>query len=233
MKDIRILVVDDAEEILNLLIKYLEREGYKVDSALDGQEGLQLFRRNKYHLIILDVMMPKIDGIELCKRMRNETNAPIVMLTAKDDEIDKVLGLRIGADDYITKPFSMTEFIARINAHLRRYLVLSSGLNNQDDSTLAFGNLKIDLKSYTVYRGSKEIKLTAKEFELLRFFVNNPNQVFTKAQIFKNVWDDTYIEDDNTVMVYIRRLRKKIEQNPNKPKFIQTVWGIGYKFIGE
>lgn len=233
MKDIKILVVDDEVEILNLLIKYLEREGYNVDSASDGQEGLQLFRKNKYDLIILDVMMPKIDGIELCKRLRNETNAPIVMLTAKDDEIDKVLGLRIGADDYITKPFSMTEFVARINAHLRRYLVLSGGLNSQNKSTLVFGELKIDLKSYSVYRGKKEIQLTAKEFELLKFFANNPNQVFTKAQIFKNVWDDTYIEDDNTVMVYIRRLRKKIEENPDKPRFVQTVWGIGYKFIGE
>lgn len=233
MKDIRILVVDDEVEILNLLIKYLEREGYNVDSASDGQEGLLLFRKNKYDLIILDVMMPKIDGIELCKRLRNETNAPIVMLTAKDDEIDKVLGLRIGADDYITKPFSMTEFVARINAHLRRYLVLSGGLNSQNKSTLVFGALKIDLKSYAVYRGKKEIQLTAKEFELLKFFANNPNQVFTKAQIFKNVWDDTFIEDDNTVMVYIRRLRKKIEENPDKPRFVQTVWGIGYKFVGE
>ncbi|MCT4563934.1 MAG: response regulator transcription factor [Maledivibacter sp.] len=233
MDDIKILVVDDEAEILNLLIKYLEREGYNVDAASDGQEGLMLFRKNKYHLIILDVMMPKIDGIELCKRLRNETNVPIVMLTAKDDEIDKVLGLRIGADDYITKPFSMTEFVARINAHLRRYLVLSAGVNSHNKSTLVFGDLKINLKSYAVYRGKKEIQLTAKEFELLKFFANNPNQVFTKAQIFKNVWDDTFIEDDNTVMVYIRRLRKKIEENPEKPSFVQTVWGIGYKFIGE
>lgn len=233
MKDIRILVVDDEVEILNLLMKYLEREGYNVDIASDGEEGLKLFRINEYDTIILDVMMPKIDGIELCKILRNETNVPIVMLTAKDDEIDKILGLRIGADDYITKPFSMNEFVARINAHLRRHLVLSSGINSHSDSTLNFGDLKIDLKSYTVYRGTKEIQLTAKEFELLKFFANHPNQVFTKAQIFKNVWDDTFIEDDNTVMVYIRRLRKKIEENPQKPRFVQTVWGIGYKFIGE
>ncbi|SKC39962.1 response regulator transcription factor [Maledivibacter halophilus] len=233
MKDIRILVVDDETEILNLLMKYLEREGYNVDIASDGEEGLNLFRINNYDIIILDVMMPKIDGIELCKILRNETNIPIVMLTAKDDEIDKVLGLRIGADDYITKPFSMNEFVARVNALLRRYLVLSNKAVFNNDSTLSFGELKIDLKSYTVYRGKKEIQLTAKEFELLRFFANHPNQVFTKAQIFKNVWDDTFIEDDNTVMVYIRRLRKKIEKNPQKPRLVQTVWGIGYKFIGE
>ncbi len=233
MKEVNVLIVDDEIEILNLLRMYLEREGYNVDSASDGQEGLQLFSRKRYDLIILDVMMPKVDGIEVCKRLRNKTNAPIVMLTAKGDEIDKVLGLRIGADDYITKPFSMNEFVARINAHLRRYFVLSGGIWSPENSVIAFRNLEIDLKSYVVHRGDAEIQLTAKEFELLKFFANNPNQVFTKAQIFKNVWDDTYIEDDNTVMVYIRRLRKKIEENPDKPKFIQTVWGIGYKFVGE
>lgn len=233
MKDVNILVVDDELEILNLLGKYLEREGYKVDTASDGEEALSVFRRRKYDLIILDVMMPKIDGIEVCKRLRNRTNVPIIMLTAKDDEIDKVLGLRIGADDYITKPFSMKEFVARINAHLRRYFTLSSGLAFQNDSVIVFNDLRIDLKGYSVHRGTKELQLTAKEFELLKFLANNPHQVFTKAQIFKNVWNDTYIEDDNTVMVYIRRLRKKIEVNPEKPKFIQTVWGIGYKFVGE
>ncbi|WP_432663512.1 response regulator transcription factor [Wukongibacter baidiensis] len=233
MKEVNILVVDDQEEILNLLGKYLEREGYNVDKASDGAEGLICFKKKKYDLIILDVMMPKVDGIEVCKKLRTETNAPIIMLTAKGDEIDKVLGLRIGADDYITKPFSMNEFVARINAHLRRYFVLNSGVSKKNDSIISFKDLKIDLKSYAVHRGTKEIQLTAKEFELLKFFANNPNQVFTKAQIFKNVWDDTYIEDDNTVMVYIRRLRKKIEENPEKPRFIQTVWGIGYKFVGE
>lgn len=233
MKEVNILVVDDQEEILNLLGKYLEREGYNVDKASDGEEGLISFKKKKYDLIILDVMMPKVDGIEVCKRLRNETNAPIIMLTAKDDEIDKVLGLRIGADDYITKPFSMNEFVARINAHLRRYFVLNSGMAQKNEDLISFKDLEIDLKSYAVHRGAKEIQLTAKEFELLKFFANNPNQVFTKAQIFKNVWDDTYIEDDNTVMVYIRRLRKKIEENPEKPRFIQTVWGIGYKFVGE
>jgi len=233
MKDVNVLIVDDEIEILKLLRKYLEREGYRVDTASDGEEALFVFRRKKYDLIILDVMMPKVDGIEVCKKLRNKTNAPIIMLTAKDDEIDKVLGLRIGADDYITKPFSMNEFVARINAHLRRYFTLSGGLAFQNDSVMSFNDLKIDLKGYAVHRGTKEIQLTAKEFELLKFFVNNPNQVFTKAQIFKNVWNDTYIEDDNTVMVYIRRLRKKIEINPEKPKFIQTVWGIGYKFVGE
>lgn len=233
MEDIRILIADDEVEILNLLKKYFEKEGYLVDIASDGLNAIELFNRKTYHLIILDIMMPKIDGIEVCRRLRNKTNAPIIMLTARDDEIDKVLGLRIGADDYMTKPFGMNELMARVNAHLRRYLVLNGGSNVANNNKIKFKNLEIDLKSYIVYRDKEILHLTAKEFELLKFFAANPNQVFTKAQIFKNVWGDEYIEDDNTVMVHIRRLRKKIEVNSERPQFIQTVWGIGYKFIGE
>ncbi len=233
MEDIKILIADDEPEILKLLQRYIEKEGYSVDTASDGLEAISLFNQNEYHLVILDIMMPQIDGIEVCRRLRNDTNVPIIMLTAKDDEIDKVLGLRIGADDYMTKPFGMNELMARVNAHLRRYLVLSGGSNLTNKNILEFNNLKIDLKSYMVYRGKELLNLTAKEFELLKFFASHPNQVFTKAQIFKYVWGDEYIEDDNTVMVHIRRLRKKIEVNPEKPQFIQTVWGIGYKFVEE
>jgi DNA-binding response OmpR family regulator len=233
MDDIKILIADDEPEILKLLQRYIEKEGYSVDTASDGLEAISLFNQNEYHLVILDIMMPQIDGIEVCRRLRNDTNVPIIMLTAKDDETDKVLGLRIGADDYMTKPFGMNELMARVNAHLRRYLVLSGGSNLTNKNILEFNNLKIDLKSYMVYRGKELLNLTAKEFELLKFFASHPKQVFTKAQIFKYVWGDEYIEDDNTVMVHIRRLRKKIEVNPEKPQFIQTVWGIGYKFVGE
>ncbi|MDK2918765.1 MAG: hypothetical protein PWQ37_1498 [Candidatus Petromonas sp.] len=233
MEDIKILIADDEPEILKLLQRYIEKEGYSVDTASDGLEAISLFNQNEYHLVILDIMMPQIDGIEVCRRLRNDTNVPIIMLTAKDDETDKVLGLRIGADDYMTKPFGMNELMARVNAHLRRYLVLSGGSNLTNKNILEFNNLKIDLKSYMVYRGKELLNLTAKEFELLKFFASHPNQVFTKAQIFKYVWGDEYIEDDNTVMVHIRRLRKKIEVNPEKPQFIQTVWGIGYKFVEE
>jgi len=233
MEDIKILIADDEPEILKLLQRYIEKEGYSVDTASDGLEAISLFNQNEYHLVILDIMMPQIDGIEVCRRLRNDTNVPIIMLTAKDDETDKVLGLRIGADDYMTKPFGMNELMARVNAHLRRYLVLSGGSNLTNKNILEFNNLKIDLKSYMVYRGKELLNLTAKEFELLKFFASHPKQVFTKAQIFKYVWGDEYIEDDNTVMVHIRRLRKKIEVNPEKPQFIQTVWGIGYKFVGE
>ncbi|MEJ8767438.1 response regulator transcription factor [Oceanobacillus sp. HCA-5259] len=233
MEDVRVLVADDEKEIRNLLKKYLERELYKVDVAVNGEEALNLFAQNKYNLIILDIMMPKIDGVEVCRKLRDQTNVPILMLTAKDTEVDKILGLTIGADDYITKPFSMNEFIARIKAHMRRYLILGSEQNHEDKSIIKLKGLTINLKTYTVTKDEKEISLTAKELKLLKFFVSHPEQVFTKAQLFRNAWGDHYIEDDNTVMVHIRKLRKKIEDDPSNPKYIQTVWGIGYKFTGE
>ncbi|EMJ6445411.1 response regulator transcription factor [Bacillus cereus] len=233
MKDIRILIADDDKEIRNLLKIYLERELYMVDTAINGEEALYLFNQNKYNLVILDLMMPKIDGIEVCKKLRDKTNVPILMLTAKDHEVDKILGLSIGADDYITKPFSIHEVIARVKALMRRFLVLGSNNTTQEKTTLSFKGLTINLNTYTVHTNKEEISLTGKELELLKFFTSNPGQVFTKTQLFRNVWDDNYIEDDNTVMVHIRKLRKKIEIDPSNPKFIQTIWGIGYKFVGE
>ncbi|ANC17507.1 response regulator transcription factor [Bacillus cereus] len=233
MKDIRILIADDDKEIRNLLKIYLERELYTVDTAINGEEALHLFNQNNYNLVILDLMMPKIDGIEVCKKLRDKTNVPILMLTAKDHEVDKILGLSIGADDYITKPFSIHEVIARVKALMRRFLVLGSNNTAQEKTTLSFKGLTINLNTYTVHTNKEEISLTGKELELLKFFTSNPGQVFTKTQLFRNVWDDNYIEDDNTVMVHIRKLRKKIEIDPSNPKFIQTVWGIGYKFVGE
>lgn len=233
MKDIRILIADDDKEIRNLLKIYLERELYMVDTAINGDEALQLFNQNNYNLVILDLMMPKVDGIEVCRKLRDKKNVPILMLTAKDHEVDKILGLSIGADDYITKPFSIHEVIARVKALMRRFLVLGSDTNIQEKTTLTFNGLLIHLNTYTVHTNKEEINLTGKELELLKFFTSNPGQVFTKTQLFRNVWDNNYIEDDNTVMVHIRKLRKKIEVDPSNPKFIQTVWGIGYKFVGE
>ncbi|HFR4183039.1 response regulator transcription factor [Bacillus cereus] len=233
MKNIRILIADDDKEIRNLLKIYLERELYMVDTAINGEEALHLFNQNNYNLVILDLMMPKIDGIEVCKKLRDKTNVPILMLTAKDHEVDKILGLSIGADDYITKPFSIHEVIARVKALMRRFLVLGSNNTAQEKTTLSFKGLTINLNTYTVHTNKEEISLTGKELELLKFFTSNPGQVFTKTQLFRNVWDDNYIEDDNTVMVHIRKLRKKIEIDPSNPKFIQTIWGIGYKFVGE
>lgn len=233
MEDIRVLIADDEKEIRDLLKKYLERELYTVDIAINGEEALRLFEQNKYNLIILDLMMPKVDGIEVCRRLRDKTNIPILMLTAKDHEVDKILGLSIGADDYITKPFSIHEVVARVKALMRRFLVLGSNVSIQEKTILTFKGLTIDVKKYTVSVDGQDIPLTGKELELLKFFASNPEQVFTKTQLFRNVWDSNYIEDDNTVMVHIRKLRKKIEVDPSNPKFIQTIWGIGYKFVGE
>jgi DNA-binding response OmpR family regulator len=233
MSIIRVLIADDEKEIRDLLKTYLKREMYEIDVAVNGEEVLSLFEINKYNLLILDVMMPKVDGIEVCRRLRNKSNVPILMLTAKDDEIDKILGLTIGADDYITKPFSINEVVARVKSLLRRFLVLGSEGATQNGTYLTFKDLTIDLKKYTVNVAGNEVDLTGKELELLRLFATHPEQVFTKTQIFRQVWDSTYLEDDNTVMVHIRKLRKKIEVDPSNPKFIQTVWGIGYKFVGE
>ncbi|MBU7318369.1 response regulator transcription factor [Paenibacillus oleatilyticus] len=231
--DIRILIADDDREIRELVKTYLERETYRIDTAADGEEALRLFESHRYNLILLDLMMPKVDGIEVCRRLRMKTNVPILMLTAKDQEIDKVLGLSIGADDYITKPFSVHELVARIKAHLRRFLVLGSESGSPQETVLSFKNLSIHLQKYTVTRAGEEITLTGKEFELLKFMASHPEQVFTKTQLFRQVWDSDYLEDDNTVMVHIRKLRMKIEEDPSDPKWIQTVWGIGYKFAGD
>jgi DNA-binding response OmpR family regulator len=233
MGEIRVLIAEDDKEIRDLLKKYLERELYKVEIAVDGEDALSLFDQHKYSLIILDLMMPKMDGIEVCRRLRNKTNIPILMLTAKDQEVDKVLGLGIGADDYITKPFHINEVIARVKAHIRRFLILGSSDQLSEDNLIQFKDLTIDLKKYTLNKAGKEIPLTAKEFQLLTFLASHPEQVFTKTQLFRNVWSGNYIEDDNTVMVHIRKLRKKIETDPSNPQYVQTVWGIGYKFVGE
>ncbi|MCG7408602.1 response regulator transcription factor [Paenibacillus sp. ACRRX] len=234
MKDIRILVADDEKEIRDLIHKYLQRELYTVDTAADGEEALRLFEQHRYNLVILDLMMPRVDGIEVCRRLRQSTNVPILMLTAKDQEVDKIVGLGVGADDYVTKPFSIHELVARIKAHLRRFFVLGSERGNQEEPLfLRYEGLTIDLKKYAVTKAGTEVSLTAKEFELLKFLAAHPEQVFTKTQIFRHVWDSDYVEDDNTVMVHIRKLRMKIEEDPSDPKWVQTVWGIGYKFVGE
>lgn len=233
VKEIRVLIADDEKVIRDLLKKYIERELYLADVAKDGQEALALFEQNTYHLVILDLMMPKMDGIEVCRKLREKTNVPILMLTAKDHEADKIVGLSIGADDYITKPFSVNEVVARIKALMRRFFILGSGSGTEEKPLLKYKGLSIDVKRYIVCVAGEEISLTAKELELLKFMASNPEQVFTKAQLFRNVWGNHYLEDDNTVMVHIRKLRKKIEKDPSNPQFIQTVWGIGYKFAGE
>ncbi|PYI52490.1 response regulator transcription factor [Paenibacillus flagellatus] len=233
MQPIQVLIADDDKEIRDLVKAYLEKEQYKADTAADGEEALRLFDTKTYHLVLLDLMMPKIDGIEVCRALRAKSNVPIVMLTAKDTEIDKVVGLSVGADDYMTKPFGIHELVARIKAHTRRYFLLGGDGGAQQETALRFKGISIDPKTHTVTKAGEPVHLTAKEFELLHFLASHPNQVFTKTQIFRQVWDSDYIEDDNTVMVHIRKLRLKIETDPSDPKRIQTVWGIGYRFAGE
>lgn len=229
------MVADDEKEIRDLLKMYLQRETYLVDAAADGEEALRLFGCGTYHLVLLDLMMPKVDGIEVCRAIRTKSNVPILMLTAKDQELDKVLGLAVGADDYVTKPFGIHELVARIKALTRRYMVLGSdsAAVRQEQQLIRVNGLEIDRTKCIVKKNGQGIALTAKEYELLVFLASHPEQVFTKTQLFRQVWNSDYLEDDNTVMVHIRRLRTKIEDNPSEPRLILTVWGLGYRFAGE
>ncbi|TCT17535.1 DNA-binding response OmpR family regulator [Melghiribacillus thermohalophilus] len=231
MKEHTILIVEDEKEIGELVKDYLERAGYQVVLAFDGKEGLHLFYEKKPTLVVLDIMLPEIDGIEVCRMIRTASSIPIIMMTAKKSETDKIIGLGIGADDYVTKPFSPGELVARIKAQLRRYIHFSAPAENQNQ-TLKFGQLEIDLKGYNVYVHGKPIHLSAKEFQLLHFLATHPGQVFSKEQLFNQIWGFDSYGDLNTVTVYIRKIREKIEPDPSNPTFIKTVWGIGYKFEG-
>lgn len=224
----RILIIDDDLELCALIQKYLELEQYEVVQRHDGESGLNDALSNSYELVILDVMIPQRNGFEVLGKFRRQSNVPVLMLTAKDSELDKVSGLRMGADDYLTKPFSMNEFMARVQSLIRRYTEFSNPL--QDTKPLIFEGLSISKESREVLRNDDSIELTAKEFDLLYFLASNAGQVFTKKQIYNQVWEDAYAYDDNNIMVHIRRLRKKIEPDAEQPSYIQTVWGVGYKF---
>lgn len=228
----KILIIDDDIDLCKLLKKNLETEGYRVNVCHDGETGILVAGKNSYHLIVLDIMLPKKSGFDVLYDIRKTNLVPILMLTAKDSEADKVSGLRMGADDYLTKPFSNNEFSARVASLLRRYTVFN--LNNEHfEPTIDIGNLHIDSTMHEVRLNGITIDLTAKEFDLLHFFAQNKGKVFTKKQIYRAVWDDEYAFDDNNIMVHIRRLRKKIEPNPENPTYILTVWGVGYKFGGD
>jgi DNA-binding response OmpR family regulator len=228
----RILVIDDDRDLCVLLKENLEAENYHVSISHDGESGLLEAMSGKYHLIVLDNMLPKQSGFDVLTSIRKNSHVPILMLTAKDSEIDKVSGLRMGADDYITKPFSNDELLARVASILRRYTVFTSN-EEQKAQNLDIGNLHIDPSKHEVYLNDTAISLTAKEFDLLCFFAKNKGKIFTKKQIYRAVWEDEYAFDDNNIMVHIRRLRKKIEPNPENPIYILTVWGVGYKFGGD
>jgi DNA-binding response OmpR family regulator len=219
-----ILVVDDDRDITNLIGKYLTVEGYDVSVACDGEKGLEIFNDERFDLVILDIMMSPINGFEFLQKIREMNKDVIVFfLTAKDAEIDRVYGFRLGADDYIVKPFFINELVERVNSRFRR--------NKKDKmDSFVFDDITIDFSSCKVLRNNEEIFLRAKEYELLKFFINNRGKVFSKSQIFEMVWNQDYFGDDNTVMVHIRRLREKIEPNPNDPIYIKTIWGLGYRF---
>lgn len=225
----RILIVEDEIEIAELERDYLELNGYQVDIVKNGTEGLNKAREILYSLIILDVMLPDMDGYEICKKIREFSDLPIIMVTAKNEDIDMIRGLGKGADDYIEKPFNPNELIARVKAHISRYERLVSRTTSEHEEIKTL-DLNIKPVSRKVYVKSDEKILTAKEFDLLVLLASNPNQVFTKEQLLERVWGYDFFGDITTVTVHIRRLREKIEENPSQPIYIETVWGVGYRF---
>lgn len=225
----RILVVDDEKLIVKGIKFSLEQDGMDVDTAFDGEEALRLARTDEYSLIVLDVMLPKIDGLEVCQQVREFSNVPIIMVTAKGDDMDKIMGLEYGADDYITKPFNILELKARIKAILRRS-VRKVDLAEEKKDILKIRDLVIELSSRRIFIHDREVNLTAKEFDLLELFMENPGKVYSRESLLNTVWGYDYPGDIRTVDVHVRRLREKIEDNPSDPKYIHTKWGVGYYF---
>jgi DNA-binding response OmpR family regulator len=230
----KILIADDEADIRNLIKINLEENGYTVLSAQNGKEALDLLLSEDIHLAILDVMMPIMDGFNLLRKIREYNTIPVIMLTARTDDMDKVLGLGLGADDYLSKPFSVSELIARVGAQLRRsneYLPP----REKSVTTVTYGNLSIDREKCCAFKDGEPIELGAKEYKLLLYFMENPERVFTKRQLYHAVWEEDYYYDDNTIMVHISRIRSRIEDDPQKPKYLKTIRGIGYKlhYIGE
>ena len=224
----RILLVDDEQPVQKLLSYPLEKDGYEVVPALDGQEALSEFERQRFDLVVLDIMLPKIDGLEVCRQLRAKSSVPIIMLTAKAEEIDKVLGLELGADDYITKPFSMREFRSRVRAALRR-----ADMGTQveaGEEPLERGDLLIDFSKRTVLLRGEPVQLTYVEFEILAVLASSPGRVYTRDMLLDRIWGDSEFRDQRTIDVHIRHLREKIETDPRKPEYLLTVRGVGYRF---
>ena len=229
----KILIVDDEKEIRDLIEIYLKGEGYRVLKAENGEEALNILESNDIDLIVLDVMMPKVNGIDTCLKIREEREMPIIMLSAKSEDIDKILGLNTGADDYLTKPFNPLELVARIKSQLRRYKKFSNGniveIKDKKDKILEIDELIINLETHEIFKCGAEIKLTPTEFDILVLLAGNRGKVFSIENIYSSVWKQEFMQSDNTVMVHIRKIREKIEDNPRSPKYIKTVWGVGYK----
>ena len=221
-----ILIAEDERDLRDLLKLNLEKENYEVICAKNGKEALDLFNNNQVDLGIFDVMMPELDGFNLLRKIRETSDVPVIMLTARDTDMDKLLGFGLGADDYLVKPFSMVELIARVGVRLnRRY----SGTNQSTSKLLTIGELTLDTDACSVYKNDEQIELNAKEFLLLKYFMENPERVFTKKQLYSAVWNEDYYYDDNTIMVHISHIRAKIEANTKKPVYLKTIKGIGYK----
>ena len=224
----RVLVVDDEKMIVKGLKFSLMQDYSVVDCAYDGEEALEYAKNNEYDIILLDIMLPKLDGLSVCQQIREFSDVPIIMLTAKGDDMDKILGLEYGADDYITKPFNILEVKARIKAIMRR--TAGSQPKKEDSKIIEAGDLRLDCESRRLFILDKEVNLTAKEFDLLELLVNNPNKVYSRENLLNLVWGYEYPGDVRTVDVHVRRLREKIEKNPSEPKYVHTKWGVGYYY---
>ena len=225
----RLLIIEDEEAIADLEKDYLELSGFKVEIEERGDTGLTRALSEEFDLIILDLMLPGVDGFEICKQIREEKNIPVIMVSAKKDDIDKIRGLGLGADDYMTKPFSPSELVARVKAHMARYeRLIGSGI--QENEVVEIRGIKIDKTARRVWVNGEERAFTSKEFDLLTFFAQNPNHVYTKEELFSKIWDMESIGDIATVTVHIKKIREKIEFNTAKPQYIETIWGVGYRF---
>jgi len=224
-----ILIVEDSQEIIDLIKIYLEQEEYFIYAARDGRIAVNLFEQEEIHLVILDIMLPELNGYEVIKRIRKISNVPVIILSAKNQDTDKILGLNLGADDYVAKPFNPLELVARINAQIRRFYDFGGSKEKQDEKVI-IGELMLDQRECKLYKKNREIDLTYMEYKLLKLFMTEPGRVFTKAQIFELVWENEYYYTDNTVVVYISKLRDKIEDDSKNPQLIKTVRGLGYRF---
>lgn len=225
----KILIIEDEEAIADLEKDYLELSGFEVQVANDGAEGLKLALTDDFNLVILDLMLPGVDGFEICRKVRDAKNTPIIMVSAKKDDIDKIRGLGLGADDYMTKPFSPSELVARVKAHLARYERLI-GSAVEENKIIEIRGLKIDTTARRVWINGEEKNFTTKEFDLLTFLASHPNHVYTKDELFREIWDMESIGDIATVTVHIKKIREKVEYDTSNPQYIETIWGVGYRF---
>ena len=227
-----ILVVEDDEQIRDGIEIYLKSQGYEVSKAADGIEGLEILKEKEIHLAIIDVMMPRMDGIHMVMRLRKEYDFPVIMLSAKSEEVDKIMGLNMGADDYVTKPFQPLELLARVNSHLRRYkhfLEMTGQTSAEPENIYRIGGIELNEDTKEVFVDGESVKMTPMEFKILALLMRNPGRVFSAEEIYERVWNERAINTD-TVMVHVRKIREKIEYNPKEPKYLKVVWGVGYKF---